>query len=178
MRLSILTLADGEHAFQFSIDSEKTLLPLKQEIEDESGLKIEKADTNLLLTKLDPDYYLRGKISLSVEQNCSRCMESFKGEITHPIEVGLLRVAHTKKKGEKNSDESEELDLVFFEGPLLDLKPILKEQILLGLPYQPLCKTDCLGICQSCGYNLNLGSCNCNTQILFKPFANLKKAQN
>ena len=40
------------------------------------------------------------------------------------------------------------------EGDLLDLEPVLRDAVVLALPFQPLCRPDCLGLCPECGARL------------------------
>ena len=41
------------------------------------------------------------------------------------------------------------------EGELIDLEPVLRDSAMLDLPFIPLCRTDCAGLCPTCGVNLN-----------------------
>ena len=45
--------------------------------------------------------------------------------------------------------------------PMLDLAAVCWEEFVLALPVNPLCKTDCKGLCPQCGTNLNNGTCGC-----------------
>ena len=47
----------------------------------------------------------------------------------------------------------------------LDLREAIRQNLLLALPMQPLCKETCAGLCPQCGKNLNEGSCNCQPPI-------------
>ena len=40
-------------------------------------------------------------------------------------------------------------------GDVLDLEPALRDAVVLALPLSPLCRPDCLGLCTTCGENLN-----------------------
>ena len=40
------------------------------------------------------------------------------------------------------------------EGDLLDLEPLLRDAVVLALPFQPLCRDDCPGLCAECGARL------------------------
>jgi len=40
-------------------------------------------------------------------------------------------------------------------GDLLDLEPVLRDAVVLDLPFQPLCRPECAGLCPRCGANLN-----------------------
>ena len=37
---------------------------------------------------------------------------------------------------------------------LLDLEPLLRDAVVLALPFQPLCEDDCPGLCAECGARL------------------------
>ena len=40
------------------------------------------------------------------------------------------------------------------EGDLVDLEPLLRDAVVLALPFQPLCMEDCPGLCPDCGFRL------------------------
>ncbi len=37
---------------------------------------------------------------------------------------------------------------------LVDLEPLLRDAVVLALPFQPLCTDDCPGLCPDCGARL------------------------
>ena len=46
-------------------------------------------------------------------------------------------------------------------GHILDLTGTVREYVETDLPMKPLCRSDCLGLCQACGTNLNVEECDC-----------------
>ena len=56
----------------------------------------------------------------------------------------------------------------------LKISDVLTEQLQLSLPFQPLCKADCKGICPTCGTDLNKGRCACEKIAKSSPFAAIK----
>ena len=52
---------------------------------------------------------------------------------------------------EESDAEDEALRM---EGDLLDLEPVLRDAVVLSLPFQPLCRDDCPGLCVECGARL------------------------
>ncbi len=38
---------------------------------------------------------------------------------------------------------------------MIDLEPVLRDAAMLDLPFIPLCREDCAGLCPTCGVNLN-----------------------
>ena len=50
--------------------------------------------------------------------------------------------------------DAEDDDTRRLEGDLLDLEPLLRDAVVLTLPFQPLCQDDCPGLCTECGARL------------------------
>lgn len=45
----------------------------------------------------------------------------------------------------------------------IDLVPLVRDAVLLELPMAPLCRQGCMGLCPTCGGNLNELDCGCST---------------
>jgi uncharacterized protein len=59
----------------------------------------------------------------------------------------------------------EDLDVFPFDGEKIDLEPLFREQFVLAVPFAPLCREDCKGLCPQCGIDRNTGTCNCEKPI-------------
>jgi len=57
-----------------------------------------------------------------------------------------------------------EAEMGFYDGAGIELKDVLREQVLLSLPMQLVCSEDCKGICSQCGKNKNTGLCQCEAR--------------
>lgn len=86
---------------------------------------------------------------------CDRCA----GDFERPFEVSTEHILVTTLNDESNDD------FILVRDMCLDLAPLIREDILLELPSKILCKTDCKGLCISCGKNLNNGQCSCPKPI-------------
>ena len=51
-----------------------------------------------------------------------------------------------------------------FDGGFIDLLPLVHDAVLLELPIAPLCRTDCQGLCATCGIDRNEGACDCRLE--------------
>jgi uncharacterized protein len=60
---------------------------------------------------------------------------------------------------------TDDLDVFAYDGESIDLEPLLREQFVLAIPYAPLCREDCKGLCSQCGTDLNSGTCTCQKPI-------------
>ena len=88
---------------------------------------------------------------ISFNFNCDCCMENLRKKMHFIFNHFIDDV----------SDSENDVDRIVIENYKLDLDFVIREDILLEFPSKILCKSDCKGICQRCGKNLNLGACNC-----------------
>jgi uncharacterized protein len=89
-----------------------------------------------------------GSVTAPWEGLCRRCL----GPVDGTLRGDVLEVF------EVEPTEGETLPL---EGDRIDLEPVAREAILLGLPMAPLCREDCRGLCPTCGKDLDEGDCGC-----------------
>jgi len=82
-------------------------------------------------------------------------------------------VIHAHEKFSNNSDNKDD-EIIFIDGDTIDITNIVKNNIILSLPFKKLCKDDCKGICQNCGGNLNTTSCHCKEDDIDPRLAKLK----
>lgn len=117
--------------------------------------------------------FIDGSIEAELTMECSRCLKFFTNTINPNFSVNYLPVL-------KGSDEEElelnkaNMEIGFYKGDAFELDDLIKEQIILSIPMQPLCITSCKGICQVCGQNLNIKECNCEQENINPKFAALK----
>jgi uncharacterized protein len=77
-----------------------------------------------------------------------------------------MPVEDAEGEGEEGAEVgSEDLDVFPFDGEIVDLEPLLREQFVLAIPFAPLCREDCKGLCAQCGINKNTESCKCEAPI-------------
>jgi DUF177 domain-containing protein len=81
---------------------------------------------------------------------CVRCLET----VELPLEVDFqeLYVYDDGDAPDLPAEESDETRRL--EGDLLDLEPVLRDEVVLALPMKPLCTPDCAGLCPLCGVRL------------------------
>ncbi len=99
-----------------------------------------------------------GTIRGEVIGQCARCLDEYPLALAREFSVILTPQRALGREMELNH---EELEASFYSGEMIDLSALVREQTLLALPSQPLCREDCRGLCAQCGANLNLESCTC-----------------
>ena len=101
---------------------------------------------------------VEGECQLVLEIPCDRCLK--------PVETvfDLKFQNHIDLDDEHQSDELDETS--YIDGYKLDVDKLLCDEMLIGWPMKILCDEDCKGICNTCGQNLNEGTCNCEDTSL------------
>lgn len=113
-----------------------------------------------ILFKRDGDRIkAKGNIKTLISLKCVRCLDNYDLKVDSNFDIILFPI--TLVNPENNSINSDEMEYIFYEDNRIDLVKILIEQINLFIPYNPICKPDCKGICPNCGVNLNHGKCKC-----------------
>jgi uncharacterized protein len=121
-------------------------------------------------------FQLAGTVRTVLELACSRCLEPFRWPIDSRFDLRYEPKAHDTGGGEREVRE-EDFSTTFYENDEIDLGQLMREQFELALPMKPLCTAACLGLCPSCGTNLNRGTCDCRRQWDDPRFAALKPFQ-
>lgn len=103
-----------------------------------------------------------GKFSTAVHSTCSRCLEEFEQPFEFEIEEEFFPTGDILNVPAESADEEAKANgFVIGEDHVLDLSEALRQNLLLSFPIKPVCRPECAGLCQKCGRNLNLGTCNC-----------------
>ncbi len=103
---------------------------------------------------------ISGSFAGGVPLVCSRCLEPFPFQAQDRFQ--LYCEAGTQGQFEEDHElADDELDVTYLEQGRINTDHLLRENILLCLPVQPLCREDCRGLCLRCGANLNQGACDC-----------------
>ena len=89
-----------------------------------------------------------GTATAGLEDECARCLEEIRDEIVADFqELFVYEESDT-------ATHAEDEDVSRLEGDLIDLEPLLRDAVVLMLPFQPLCQDDCPGLCTECGARL------------------------
>ena len=114
-----------------------------------------------------------GEIRAPLEVECTRCLTPVKRDLKIVFEVDFVGKELFPESKETHLENSD-LDTDLLDSNEIDLSQVAREQILLNLPEQNLCREDCKGICPTCGKDLNEADCNCGDDEIDPRWAALK----
>jgi uncharacterized protein len=106
---------------------------------------------------------LVGRVTATLECNCSRCLEPFEVPVDAAFDVMFLP-AETNVAGAEEEVREDDLGVSFYKDETLDFGELMREQFYLALPMKPLCREDCQGLCPVCGINRNRETCTCRSE--------------
>jgi uncharacterized protein len=111
-----------------------------------------------------------GHIKGHAKVACSRCVGTVDIQLDEALRVTFMPRSEIPEAVDADEEDGEEIaegdiDVFAYDGEIIDLEPLLREQFVLAVPYAPLCREDCKGLCPQCGIDRNAGSCTCEEPI-------------
>jgi uncharacterized protein len=110
-------------------------------------------ELDLRLESVVEGVLVTGSVHATATGACVRCLDP----VSHDVDVRFQelfayadRAAHHREVGAED-DEAEEHQLV---DDLFELEPVVRDAVVPSLPFQPVCREDCPGLCSECGMHL------------------------
>jgi uncharacterized protein len=129
-------------------------------------LVVEEMVGSLRLTRTSEGVLLQGSVEVVTPTVCTRCLDEIDAVFSVPLEeMYTIHAGHV------------EHPFTIGEDAILDLAPLLREEIITNVPKQILCSDNCLGLCPECGQNLNESGCDCAENTIDPRWAALAKLQ-
>ncbi len=119
------------------------------------------ATGTILLESVSGGLLASGEIVVPAELVCQRCLKRFQADV-----VGAVSQLYGK------IDDPD--ILAIDQGGRINLEDVIRDEAVLALPNTPICRKDCLGICDSCGTDLNMHPCGGHERENLSPFAALE----
>jgi uncharacterized protein len=148
-----------------NLDLSKVIKGLQNQADFENNLELEKSFLESIecinasvikilghVKKIDRRYELTLSYSGDLVFECHRCLKNVNINLENTVE----RILVTTYESEENEE------FILIKDGVLNLMPVLEEDITLNLPLQILCNEDCAGLCPQCGKDLNNGMCECD----------------
>jgi uncharacterized protein len=167
--------------------SEELLTSALEESGHETGFHpLGPAQLQATFKKVSGGVLLNGKVTPKLAAPCKRCLAEVKFEVPVSFTLNLIpesQLKATDELGEGEDDEESEesgsfdlnaADQEVFDGKTIDLDPIVREQVLLALPMNVVCREDCKGLCAVCGEDRNTKDCGHEQRVLDPRLAALK----
>lgn len=116
------------------------------------------------LTRTPLGIVVEGAFDAQYDTTCTRCLDNVQQVPLH-IDVHELYVFPYEDGAE----------LFITDARNLDLAPLVSQEMTLAEQMTVLCKPDCLGLCPTCGTNLNHETCTCASDDVDQRLAVLRQ---
>ena len=154
----------GDHSFAW----QETFDVTPQELEHSDVLEFGPVECRGTINVTSSGLALLAKLDYRQDLACVRCLDNITEEKHARLDY-LIVFGNEDSRGVSQTDEielsEEDLGVLKLKHPTLETRPLVLEQIQLGIPMKPLCREDCAGLCVKCGANLNNGSCECAADV-------------
>lgn len=90
-----------------------------------------------------------GSVRAAANGTCVRCLDPVESLVEASFQELFAyadRAAHHRDVGDSGAAED-----VLLEDGLIDLEAVLRDAVVPTLPFQPVCRPDCPGLCPQCG---------------------------
>ena len=106
-------------------------------------------DLDVRLESVTEGVLVTGTVTAPLSGECGRCLDPVSDELT-------VDVCELFAYPDSATDETTEPDEVpRLDGDHLDVEPMVRDAVVLALPWTPLCGPDCAGLCPTCGQRLD-----------------------
>jgi uncharacterized protein len=103
----------------------------------------------LRLESVTEGVLVTGTITAPLTGQCGRCLDPVSDELA----VDVVELFAYPGSGTDETTEQDEVHRV--DGELLDVEPVVRDAVVLALPWTPLCRENCAGLCADCGQRLD-----------------------
>lgn len=117
---------------------------------------------------------VQGNVGTSVRLACSRCLSEYSAELASTFTIFYTKAAVAQPEDEVELGE-QDLISATYSGDEIDFSAEIAEQVLLEIPYKPLCSEVCKGLCSKCGTDLNNSDCACSRTAVSMAFSSLQE---
>ncbi|HYT05238.1 MAG TPA: DUF177 domain-containing protein [Gemmatimonadales bacterium] len=98
-------------------------------------------------------FYWHSSLSTRVAGECRRCLV--------PVTVPILADVHALFSKDPDALEDPSAYPLASDATQIDLRPAVREELVLAVPRWVVCRDECRGLCPRCGKDLNAGPCGC-----------------
>lgn len=116
----------------------------------------EDLELDLRLEAVMEGVLISGTVRGTASGECVRCLT----KVTEDVDVAVQELfvyperVEAHQSGSGGDEEAEDDEEIVLQDDLAEFEPVLRDAVVTALPFQPLCRPDCPGLCSECGARL------------------------
>ncbi|QDO90404.1 DUF177 domain-containing protein [Ornithinimicrobium ciconiae] len=111
-------------------------------------------DLDLRMESVMEGVLATGSVRASATGVCVRCLD----DLDLPVDVTFQELFVYRERAAHHHqvapEQDEQDDVHELEDDLMDLEELVRDAVVTALPFQPVCRDDCPGLCPECGARL------------------------
>ncbi len=104
-------------------------------------------DLDLRMESVVEGVLVSGTVTATAAGQCVRCLDDLEREVEADVQ-------HLYAYPGQVPPDADDVDVDELVGDLIDIEPVVRDAVVLALPFQPVCREDCPGLCSECGVRL------------------------
>lgn len=117
------------------------------------------------MMRTDVGIWVSAQLTTYFDCECSRCVADMEQIVNMDIEEEYLPEIDVSTGNRLNFPDSLSENFYIDHAHILDMSEAIRQYFGLNLPFKPVCRDDCKGICLTCGADLNDTECTCDNVI-------------
>jgi uncharacterized protein len=112
------------------------------------------------IEKIGRNIFINSDIRTKADFLCDRCGELFNKEMVESVRLIYTYDEHMADR------EDDDVYVISESTTTIDVSDPIRQTLLIAVPQKKLCQNNCKGLCDKCGANLNVESCDCHTDSM------------
>ena len=136
------------------------------EVDEESSLgghgKARRVSGVVDMLRTDRGIWVSAVLDTEAVCTCGRCLEEYTQPLHITIEEEFVPLTDPVTVNRPSGLNDDRDSLMIDQDHILDLTEAARQYSVLNLPMKRVCRDDCMGICLTCGADLNEAICQCD----------------
>ncbi len=117
------------------------------------------------MMRTDAGIWVSADLETYVDCQCSRCVMDMEQVVRMKIEEEYLPEVDVNTGARLNIPDELSDNFYIDATHMLDMSEAIRQYFGLNMPFSPVCRDDCKGLCLTCGADLNDTKCSCDDVI-------------
>ena len=117
------------------------------------------------MMRTDAGIWVSAELATYFDCECSRCVAEMEQYVRMEIEEEYLPEVDVNTGARLNFPDELSDNFYIDHTHILDMSEAIRQYFGLSMPFKPVCREDCKGLCLTCGADLNEIDCDCDKVI-------------
>ena len=117
------------------------------------------------MMRTDAGIWVSAHLEIYFDCECSRCVREMEQFVRMDVEEEYLPEVDVNTGARLNFPDELSDNFYIDQTHMLDMSEAIRQYFGFCMPFKPVCREDCKGLCLTCGADLNDADCSCDNVI-------------